>query len=62
MHVEGLVNATAICDKLLLKTPSAVYENHMLGCTVDPGKYAHLLAVPLVFAKRSKLTCCENLH
>ena len=62
LHLEGTVNATAICNKLMLKTPSAVYENHILGCSIDAGKYAHLLAVPLIFKKYSKLLCCENIH
>lgn len=62
VHVQGTLNATMICNKLLLKTASAVYENHILGCTVDPKKYAHLLAVPLVFNERSKLVCCAKMN
>jgi hypothetical protein len=62
MHLEGKVNATAICNKLLLKTPSAVYENHILACKVDPHKYGHLLAVPLLFNERSRLLCCEKMN
>lgn len=62
LHLEGTVNATAICNKLMLKTPSAVYENHILGCSIDAGKYAHLLAVPSLFKPYSKLLCCANMN
>jgi hypothetical protein len=62
MHLEGTVNATAICNKLLLKTPSAVYENHILACEINPHKHGHLLAVPLVFNERSPLVCCEKVN
>jgi hypothetical protein len=62
IHMEGMINATVIADKLMLKTSSAVYENHMLGCEVNPKKYAGLLAVPLLFKKTGKLLCCEMLN
>ncbi len=61
-HVEGKLNATIITNALLLKTPSAVYENHILGCEIDPKKYAHLLAIPLVFKNNSKLICCKKIN
>lgn len=62
LHLEGKVNATVICDKLLLKTPSAVYENHMLACEIDPKKYSHLLAVPFIFKKSAKLMCSQKMN
>lgn len=62
LHLEGKVNATVISDKLLLKTPSAVYENHMLACEIDPKKYGHLLAIPQIFKRSSKLTCCQKMN
>jgi hypothetical protein len=62
IHLEGTVHATLICNKLLLKTPSAVYENHMLTCEIDPKKYAHLLGIPQIFGRRAKLICCENMN
>ncbi len=60
LHLEGAVNATAICTKLLLKTPSAVYENYLLGCTIDPKKYAGVMAIPQVFNSKQQLVCCEK--
>ncbi|MEO6303211.1 MAG: hypothetical protein ABIP51_08560 [Bacteroidia bacterium] len=62
LHLEGNANATIITDKLLLKTPSAVYENHILSCEIDPKKYSNILAVPLVLKKTAKLICCEKLN
>ncbi len=62
LHLEGKANATIISDKLLLKTPSAVYENHILACEIDPKKYSHLLAVPLIFKKSGKLFCCQKMN
>jgi hypothetical protein len=62
IHIEGEINGTIISDKLLLKTPSAVYENHILACKIDPKKYAHLLAVPGIHTKKGKLVCCRNLQ
>lgn len=62
LHLEGKANATVICDKLLLQTPSAVYENHMLACEIDPKKYAHLLAIPQLFKKNTRLMCCKKLN
>ena len=61
-HVEGKLNATVITNALLLKTPSAVYENHILGCEIDPKKYAPILAIPLLFKNNSKLLCCKKIN
>jgi hypothetical protein len=62
VHVEGLINATLIANKLLLKTPSAVYENHILSCEINPKKYAQIMAVPLLFKQCAKLLCCEMIN
>jgi len=62
IHLEGIINAMVIADKLLLKTPSAVYENHMLGCEINPAKYAGTIGIPLVFDKRAALVCCESIN
>ncbi|MBA3681207.1 MAG: hypothetical protein H0W73_08590 [Bacteroidetes bacterium] len=62
LHLQGKMNATIICDKLLLKTPSAVYENHMLACEIDPKKYSHLLAIPQIFKKTARLMCCQKMN
>jgi hypothetical protein len=62
VHVEGLINGNIISHNLLLKTPSAVYENHILACEIDPKKYAHILVVPILNTKKNKLVCCKNLQ
>lgn len=60
LHSEGKINANVICDKLMLKTPSAVYENHLLACEIDPGKYSHLLSIPNIFNKEQSLMLCKS--
>lgn len=62
MHVEGVLNATLISGSLLLKTPSAVYENHLLGCEINPRKHASILAIPSIFTNQSKLVCCKKIN
>ena len=62
MHVEGLLNASVFANKLLLKTPSAVYENHILACDINPKKYAQVMSVPLIFNQGVKLMCCSNTN
>jgi hypothetical protein len=62
IHLEGKINATVFSDKLLLQTPSAVYENHILSCEIDPRKYAHALIVPLIFKKTSDLKPGEIMN
>jgi hypothetical protein len=61
LHVEGKLNANVFCNKLLLKTPSAVYENHILACELDPAKYAHILSVPLLWNKQGSIMLSKNL-
>jgi hypothetical protein len=61
MHVEGKLNASVICSKLLLKTPSAVYENHLLGCEIDPKKYAGIIGAPVIFKRAGNVVCCKAL-
>lgn len=62
IHVEGVLNASVFANKLLLKTPSAVYENHILACDINPKKYAQVMSVPLIFNQGVKLTCCSNTN
>jgi hypothetical protein len=60
LHLEGEINANVFAQKLLLKTPSAVYENHLMNCELNPKKYASVMAVPLLFKTNAKLICCEK--
>lgn len=60
LHLEGKLNANVYCDRLLLKTPSAVYENHMLACEIDPSKYGSMLSIPFIFNKNGKLTLSKS--
>jgi hypothetical protein len=61
-HLEGELNATVITRSLLLQTPSAVYENHIINCDLNPKKLGHLLAIPPIFTKSKKLVCCQKIN
>lgn len=60
LHLEGRLNANIYGNKLLLKTPSAVYENHLLGCEIDPAAFASRIAIPSVFSQKPPLVCCSK--
>lgn len=62
LHLQGTMNANVFADRLLLKTPSSVYENHMLACELNPKKYASVMAVPLLFSANTALRRCEKLY
>jgi hypothetical protein len=36
--VQGTINGSLMCQKILLITPSSVYENHLLNATIDVTK------------------------
>ena len=60
LHIEGKIFGNLFCNTLLLKTFSAVYENHILGCEINPKKFAHILSIPDIFKKNGKLFCCKK--
>lgn len=62
LHLEGEVNATVIASTLLLRTPSAVYENHLINCELNPKKWSQILAIPPAFKQLTKLTCCQKVN
>ncbi|MGE0567808.1 MAG: hypothetical protein AB7O73_07655, partial [Bacteroidia bacterium] len=61
VHMEGNFNANVIARKLLIKTPSAAYENHILSCQLNPAKYAGLISIPFLFKKSSDWRRCERI-
>lgn len=60
-HLQGKIYGSAFCNKLLIKTASAVYENHMMDCEIDPKKYANSITVPGIFSQKSITKCCKWL-
>ncbi len=60
-HVQGKIFGSVYCNGLLLSTPSAVYENHLLDCELDPKKFANSLVVPAVFKTYYTYKCCKWL-
>lgn len=62
VHLEGEVNATVISRALMLRTPSAVYENHIINCELNPSKWTHVLAIPPLFQKSTRLVCSQKIN
>lgn len=60
-HLQGSVFGTAMCSKLLMTSASAVYENHMMDCEIDPKKHANSLVVAGLFKDKSVNKCCKWL-
>ena len=59
--IQGSLYGSLFCAKLLLQTPSAVYENHLLNCTIDARHYMVSLYIPAVFEKSKALKCVKYL-
>ncbi len=38
LDLKGSVHGSVICQKFTLKTPSSIYENHLLNVSIDPVK------------------------
>ena len=58
--VQGNIYGTIICSSVLLQTPSAVYENHLLNCLLDPKKYGTHLVVANWFTSKQKQYLCAK--
>jgi hypothetical protein len=56
-HLQGRIYGTAFCNKLFIKTGSAVYENHLMNCEIDPKKYAHCMIIPGIFTQKNIDKC-----
>lgn len=60
--VQGNLYGSIFCQSLLLQTPSAVYENHLLSCLIDSKKYSKQLVVPNWFSyTKPSLSCAKTL-
>ncbi|MCA6437947.1 MAG: hypothetical protein IM600_14580 [Bacteroidetes bacterium] len=62
LHLEGILNANVYANSLLLSTPSAVYENHILSCEINPKAIADVLAVPDIFKADNALIKCKQFN
>lgn len=61
--VQGSIYGSAFCRTLLLQTPSAVYENHLLNCRIDPKTYGGNMCVADWFGNKQKqLLCAQHLY
>lgn len=61
LHLEGKINANVFAEKLLLKTTSSVYENHLMNCEINPKKFANTLAIPRIFDNQD-LICSKRIN
>lgn len=59
--VQGSIFGNAFCRTLLLQTPSAVYENHLLNCRIDPKTYGSNMCVADWFGDKQKQLLCAQL-
>lgn len=58
--VQGNIYGTIICSSVLLQTPSATYENHLLNCLLDPKKYGTHLVIANWFTTKQKQYVCAK--
>ena len=55
VELQGKVHGSIYCDRFTLKTPSSVYENHLLNAEVDPYKLSKYYAgIPLMESDQPK--------
>lgn len=59
-EAQGSIYGSFFCNSLLLQTPSAVYENHLLNCLFDPKRYQANLTVPNWFTAKQKRYSCAK--
>ena len=49
LELTGKVEGSVYCRRFVLKTPSSVYENHLLNATIDRSKLSpHYVGIPLL--------------
>lgn len=49
--IQGKIFGNVFSERLLLKTPSAVYENHLLNVELDSRKHCNSLVIPAIFER-----------
>ena len=59
--LQGKIFGNVFAQKLLLKTTSAVYENHLLNCGIDSRKYSSTIVIPAIFEKHTLNRCVKWL-
>jgi hypothetical protein len=60
-QLQGKIYGSAYCDKLIFKSSTTIYENHMIDCEIDPKKYGLSMVVPGIFRNRLSNKCCKWL-
>lgn len=49
LDVKGTIKGCAMCNKFILKTPSTIYENHLLNATINSTQLSKYYVMPNVF-------------
>jgi hypothetical protein len=60
-QLQGEIYGSAICEKLIVKTKSGTYENHLMDCEIDPRKYGGSLVTAGIFKTDNLNKCCKWL-
>lgn len=55
--IQGRIYGNIFCMRLLLKTNSGVYENHLLNAELDSKKFGNSIVIPSIF-ENSKINKC----
>jgi hypothetical protein len=62
LHLEGEMMSNIYTSKLLIKTSSSVYENHLLSCSINPKKSSNIVYIPNIFKQsKAKVCLCDKL-
>lgn len=59
--LQGKYFGNVYVDRLMLKTPLALYDNHLLNIELDSRKFSSSLIIPLLFETQNKLKCAKWL-
>jgi hypothetical protein len=57
---QGNLYGSVFCKSLLLQTPSAVYENHIMNSLFDSKKYSKSLVIPIWFKTSKQQQLCAK--
>lgn len=59
--LKGKYFGNVYVDRLMLKTPTALYDNHLLDAELDSRKFSNSLVIPMLFENENKLKCAKWL-
>jgi len=60
-HLQGKIYGNVYCERLIVKSNSATYENHLIDTEIDPKKHSGSVLVAACFNEKSNWECCKKL-